>query len=230
MRIRLAKALSNKGYCSRRDAEELIAQGRVKINGVKVKEVVSFVSDEDKLEVDNAVEPKEKKKLWIYYKPKGLITTHNDPLRRNTVFQHFPYLCDSHLISVGRLDINSEGLLLMTTCKSLAHTLEHPSNNFSRIYKVRTFGNLSDDVLQIKHGIIIKGIRYRPIKINIIERGVNSWLEMTLFEGKNREIRKILEHFALQVNRLIRTHYGPFSLDDLRPGNAKEVDLNKLKL
>jgi 23S rRNA pseudouridine2605 synthase len=230
MKTRLAKALSSKGYCSRRNAEKLILTGRVKVNGIQVREVVSFVSDEDKLQVEGFAEPESLKKLWIYHKPKGLITTYSDPLNRNTVFQNFPLDTSGHLVSVGRLDINSEGLLLMTTCKTLAHNLEHPENELPRVYKVRTFGDLSDDVLQIKHGIIIKGIKYKPIEINVLQRGVNSWLEMTLFEGKNREIRKILEHFALQVNRLIRTNYGPFSLGDLKPGQAREVSINKLKL
>jgi 23S rRNA pseudouridine2605 synthase len=230
MKIRLAKALSSQGYCSRRSAEKLILEGKVRVNGACIKEVVCFVSQDDKLEVEGCIQPENDLKLWIYYKPKGLITTYSDPLSRHTVFENFPYNASRHLVSVGRLDINSEGLLLMTTSKSLAHTLEHPCNNFARTYKVRTFGNLSDEVLQIKNGIIIDGIRYKPIKINVLQRGINSWLEMILTEGKNREIRKILEYFGLQVNRLIRTNYGPFSLEDLRPGEAMEVNLNKLKL
>lgn len=227
MKVRLAKAISNKGYCSRREAEKLILQNRVKVNNEIVTELVTFVLPEDKIEVIGKRELEIKPQLWLYYKPVGVITTQKDPQNRLTAFQDFPIKSDSHIISVGRLDINSEGLLLMTNSKSLAALLESPSNNFARVYKVRALGEVNQAIFQIEKGITIEGVRYRPVKIKLLREGVNSWYEMTLTEGKNREIRKIFEHFGLSVNRLIRTHYGPFFLGDLQPGEAIVADINK---
>jgi 23S rRNA pseudouridine2605 synthase len=229
MKMRLAKAISNKGYCSRREAERLILQGKVKVNGIVPKESVILVSEQDVIEISHHKAPLLTPKLWIYHKPKGLITTHQDPQNRPTVFDAFPIKTDSHIISVGRLDLNSEGLLLMTNSKSLAHELESPDNKFERIYKVRVFGKFTNAIFEIKKGITIDGIRYKPIRIAILQEGINSWFKVGLTEGKNREIRKIFEYFGLTVNRLIRTDYGPFSLGDLEEGAAIEVDANKIK-
>ena len=227
MMMRLAKAISNKGYCSRREAEKLILQNRVKVNGELVLELVTMVEASDEIEIIGKKALQIKPQLWLYYKPVGIITTQNDPQMRRTAFQDFPIKSESHIISVGRLDINSEGLLLMTNSKSLAALLENPANKFERVYKVRALGEPNKAIFQISKGITIDGTRYKPIKIRLIREGVNSWYEMILSEGKNREIRKIFEHFGLSVNRLIRTHYGPFALGDLNPGDAAEADINK---
>jgi 23S rRNA pseudouridine2605 synthase len=227
MMMRLAKAISNKGYCSRREAEKLILQNRVKVNGELVLELVTMVEASDEIEIIGKKALQIKPQLWLYYKPVGIITTQNDPQMRRTAFEDFPIKSDAHIISVGRLDINSEGLLLMTNSKSLAALLENPANKFERVYKVRALGEPNKAIFQISKGITIEGTRYKPVKIQLIREGVNSWYEMILSEGKNREIRKIFEHFGLSVNRLIRTNYGPFALGDLKPGEAIAADINK---
>ena len=226
--IRLAKAISNNGYCSRRKAEELIAQGQVLVNGELVRNIVTFVSQDDNIELLNRqkIEPAQGR-LWLYYKPVGLITTYYDPQGRPTVFAHLPFMVDQHIVSIGRLDVNSEGLLLLTTSKQLAKKLEDPKNKFERIYKVRVFGPLSKSFFTIEKGIQLDGIRYKPIKLKHISAGINSWYEMILQEGKNREIRRICQAFGLSVNRLIRTQYGPFELGNLKPGEALEVEFEK---
>lgn len=230
MKIRLAKAISNKGYCSRRDAEKLILDNRVRVNGLLINQVVSFVLPDDEIQVlghqiisQNAV------KLWIYHKPVGIITTQNDPQKRRTVFEDFPINPGCHIVSVGRLDINSQGLLLITNSKKLAALLENPINNFKRVYKVRACGGFNPDIMSINSGITIDGIRYKPIQINLVKQGFNSWYELVLSEGKNREIRKIFQYFGLNVNRLIRTSYGPFELGQLPISGAIETDIGKIK-
>ncbi len=228
--MRLAKAISNQGYCSRRDAEKLIIQGKIRVNDQIVQQCQTLVSEQDKIEVDNYQNLTTSARLWLYHKPKGVISTHKDPQGRKTVFETFPIKLNYHVVSVGRLDLNSEGLLLITNSKSLAHMLEHPENNFERVYKVRVFGKLTDEIFKITRGITIDGIRYKPIKLKILQEGINNWCQMTLSEGKNREIRKIFEHFGLIVNRLIRTDYGPFSLGNLEVGQAQEIPTNKIKL
>jgi 23S rRNA pseudouridine2605 synthase len=229
MKIRLAKAISNKGYCSRREAEKLIAAGRIKVNNMPITELVTLVSEDDDIEVIGQNAPQENVRLWIYHKPVGIITTHNDPQNRRTVFDDFPIKTGGHIVSVGRLDLNSEGLLLMTNSKSLAHTLERPTGDFLRIYKVRVFGKIPNALAQISKGITIDGVYYKPVKIALLQEGKNSWFKIGLSEGKNREIRKIFDHFGLSVNRLIRTDYGPFSLGDLEPSKAIEVPNSQIK-
>jgi 23S rRNA pseudouridine2605 synthase len=223
--MRLAKAISAKGYCSRRNAEELILNGKVMVNKQLITDVVTFVADDDEIEIIGQQTLNIKPKLWLYHKPVGVITTASDPQNRRTVFADLPFCVPEHLVCVGRLDINSQGLLLVTNSKKLAQFLESPVNKFKRVYKVRVWGQCDNNIFSITKGITIDGINYKPVAIELVHKGVNSWYQMTLSEGKNREIRKILQHFGLSVNRLIRTDYGPFSLDGLNPGQAKECQI-----
>jgi len=226
MKSRIAKIISNRGYCSRRDAEKLVLAGSVKVNGELACDVATnFPNDAIVTINDQEIKPFDKTRLWIYHKPLGIITTRKDPQGRKTVFDAFD--SPEHLVSVGRLDINSQGLLLVTNDKGLAAHLENPTNNFARTYKVRFFGKIPDKLFDVQKGIEIEGIRYKPIKLKILKQGINSWCEMQLSEGKNREIRKVLQHFDLQVNRLIRTQYGPFKLGDLQEGEIKEINYVK---
>ena len=223
---RLAKAISDSGYCSRRDAEKLITDGRVTVDGEIINTPAFNVTDGSSIAVDGTpIASKVTPKLWLYHKPVGLMTTHKDPQNRPTVFEHLPRALP-RVISVGRLDINSEGLLLLTNSGELARKLELPSNKYDRVYKVRAFGNCDIKKLQTATaGIKIKDEFFKPTSIILVKPGKNSWLEVTLQEGKNREIRKIFEHFDMQVNRLIRVQYGPWKLGQLNPGEVMEVPI-----
>lgn len=226
---RIAKFLAHCGVCSRRDGEAFITQGRVKLNGAVVTSPVTFIQPTDHVEVDGTpVTAPTKEKLWLFYKPVGLITTHKDPEGRPTVFEYAQSKGLPRVISVGRLDINSEGLLLLTTSSRFAHEAEKPATGWERTYRVRVFGQLPvSDLLALKNGITIEGIHYGPIAVEIEapNQSRNQWLYMTLTEGKNREIRKILNHFGLQVNRLVRVRYGPYDLQGLKPGDIKSAPL-----
>jgi 23S rRNA pseudouridine2605 synthase len=231
--IRLNKILSNGGVCSRRDADKLIAQGNVRVNGALVTDLGAKISQDDKIEVNGKIIDTDlKERLWIYYKPIGLLTTNKDPLNRPTIFENLKNL--PRVISIGRLDLNSEGLLLLTNNGDLARKFELPSSRITRIYKVRAYG---DPAKLLKHfarnvNVTIDGVVYNVDKIAMqpAPRDSNSkisgncWINISLMEGKNREIRKIFEYFDMQVNRLIRTNYGPFSLSNLNPGEYLEVD------
>lgn len=228
---RLAKIISNRGICSRRDAEKLILAGKVKVKGQLWTSLSEKVSPRTPLEVsgesipapDHSFNPR----LWLYHKPLGLICSHKDPEGRPSVFSSIstlhPHL--PRLISVGRLDLNTEGLLLLTNKGSLARKLELPSTAWKRKYRVRVFGTLTATAQrQIQKGISINGIHYRPIECRTYpSEGRNQWIDLTLQEGKNREIRNIMEHFNLPINRLIRTAYGPFQLGNLLKNHIKEV-------
>ncbi|MBP7189886.1 MAG: rRNA pseudouridine synthase [Rickettsiaceae bacterium] len=233
MSSRLAKVISNSGYCSRRDAEKLILERRVAVDGKIVETPALNISEENIVTIDGKqISETSKPRLWLYYKPVGLVTTHKDPENRPTVFTNLPKNLP-RVISVGRLDLNSEGLLLLTNSGDLARKLELPSNNFLRIYKVRTFGKVDMEAIsKAKDGVNIEGIFYKPKEINLLKSGsTNNWFEVHLTEGKNREIRKIFTHFGLKVNRLIRISYGPFSLGKLNPGDVIETNItNKLSL
>lgn len=222
---RLAKRIAAAGLCSRREAESWIAGGRVKVNGKKITTPAINVSDNDKLMVDGKLLPeREQTRLWLYHKPAGLVTTHKDPQQRKTVFESLPKTIP-RVISIGRLDLNSEGLLLLTNDGALARKLELPSTGWIRRYRVRVYGKITPKMLeQMKNGVTVDGINYGSIEAAIdSQKGGNSWLTVSLREGKNREIRKIFEYFGCSVNRLLRLSYGPFQLGSLAKGEIKEV-------
>ncbi len=222
---RIAKRIARAGVCSRRDAEKLIADGRVKVNGKVLDTPAFLVTENDKVQVDGTVVAEaEATRLWRYHKPSGLVTSHKDPEGRPTVFQKMPPELP-RLISIGRLDLNTEGLLLLTNDGALARELELPSTGWVRRYRVRAHGRIEQPVLDgLKKGIEIEGVRYGEIDARLEKvQGGNVWIAMSLREGKNREIKKVLEHLGLQVNRLIRISYGPFQLGDLERGEVKEV-------
>jgi 23S rRNA pseudouridine2605 synthase len=222
---RIAKFLSRAGIASRRESERLIEAGRVVLNGVIVTHPATLVGTDDALAVDGrAIAGLERSKIWRYHKPAGLVTTARDPQGRPTVFALLPKTLP-RLISVGRLDINTEGLLLLTNDGGLARYLEHPAQELSRIYRIRAHGNADETAIgKLAKGVTVDGVRYRPVQTSLDSRqGSNCWLTMTLREGKNREIKKLLELVGLQVNRLIRTAYGPFQLGQLTQGAVEEV-------
>lgn len=203
----------------------MIEAGRISLNGSVVTHPAILVDAADKLALDGkAVERQQPSRLWRYHKPAGLVTTTRDPDGRRTVFESLPKDMP-RVISVGRLDINTEGLLLLTNDGGLARYLEHPDHAFGRSYRVRTHRITSDVALaKLRLGITVAGVRYRPLQCTIDRRqGTNAWLTMTLEEGKNREIKRLLEHLGLRVTRLIRFQYGPFQLGDLKPNAVSEV-------
>ncbi len=222
---RIAKVMARAGLCSRRDAERWIAAGRVKVNGVFISSPALNVTDKDFIEADGKPLPdREPQKLWRYHKPAGLVVSHNDEKGRENVFSKLPEDMP-RVVSVGRLDINTEGLLLLTNDGSLARQLELPTTGWLRRYRVRAFGRTAPEALEkLKKGITINGVRYGSIDAKIDrEQGRNTWFTFALREGKNREIKIICEHLGMQVNRLIRLSFGPFQLGDLKPGSVAEV-------
>ena len=231
MSERLAKYMARCGVCSRRAAEELIRQKRVTVNGNIVDTPAYNVDGSEKILLDGEKLPQiEAVRLWIYYKPTGLVTTHRDEKNRPTVFSHLPEDMP-RVISIGRLDLNSEGLLLLTNSGELSRKLELPSNGWARRYKVRVHGMVDADKLaDLKNGIEVDGIKYGSIKAEVeTVKGTNAWLLVTLTEGKNREIRKVMKALGLEVNRLIRLSYGPFQLGSLKEGEVREVPQKVLK-
>jgi 23S rRNA pseudouridine2605 synthase len=226
---RVAKALARAGVASRREVERLIEAGRVAINGKVLTTPAVKIAPGDFLTVDGKlVAEREPTRVFRYHKPTGLMTTHNDPKERPTVFQALPRELP-RLISVGRLDLNSEGLLLLTNDGELSRKLEAPNNGWVRRYRVRAFGNTDQARLdRLKDGVTIEGVRYGSIEAKLDKAqdkagGKNIWITISLTEGKNREIRRVLEHLDLKVNRLIRLSYGPFALATLLPGQVEEV-------
>lgn len=223
--MRIAKAIARLGVCSRRDAEKLIFDGKVKVNGVKLDNPAVKVEESDKIEIEGEVlGKKEKTRLWLFHKPRGVITTNKDPQGRMTVFDVLPKDLP-RVLTVGRLDLDTEGLLLLTNDGEFARSLELPESNIERVYRVRVRGKVSDDIIEeLKSGIVIEGIRYKSVvvKVDYIQKS-NTWLTVTLTEGKNREIRKIFEFFRMPVSRLIRVSYGKYQLDSLKPGQVVEV-------
>jgi len=223
--MRIAKAMARAGLCSRREAERWIGQGRVAVNGKVLSTPAFEVGAEDKVTVDGKPLPvAETARLWRYYKPRGLVTTHSDPQGRPTVFSALPPELP-RVISVGRLDFNSEGLLLLTNSGALARHLELPSTGWLRRYRVRAHGRVTQEQLDaLGDGVEIEGVRYGPIEATLDSvQGANAWLTIGLREGKNREVRRVLKSLALDVNRLIRISYGPFQLLDLKPGAVEPV-------
>jgi 23S rRNA pseudouridine2605 synthase len=222
---RIAKFLARAGVASRRDSERLINAGRVTLNGVVVVHPATMVDAADTLAIDGKdIAAPQQTRLWRYHKPAGLVTTARDPEGRPTVFSAIPKTLP-RVISVGRLDINTEGLLLLTNDGELARYLEHPAQAISRTYRIRAHGIMTEAALaQLNRGITIDGIRYRPVTITIDrQQSSNCWLTMTLSEGKNREIKRLLEHIGLRVTRLIRISYGPFELGNLAPNAVDEI-------
>jgi 23S rRNA pseudouridine2605 synthase len=223
--MRIAKALAHAGLCSRRDAEAWIAAGRVAVNGKPLATPAYVVRPGDKITVDGQPLPEiQATRLWRYNKPRGLVTSHKDPQGRRTVFEALPPGLP-RVVSAGRLDINTEGLLLLTTDGELARHLELPSTGWLRRYRVRAHGRVSQEALDaLRAGITIDGVRYGPVEARIDrEQGANLWLTIALREGKNREVKRIAEHLGLAVNRLIRVSFGPFALGDLAEGAVEEV-------
>lgn len=228
---RIAKVMARAGLCSRRDAERWIAMGRVEVNGKKLETPACVIKPGDKVVVDGKPLPtQEPVRLWRYNKPTGLVTSHKDPEGRPTVFQKLP----PHLprvISVGRLDLNSEGLLLLTNDGGLARTLELPKTAWSRRYRVRVHGYIDQEKLDsLKKGVTVDGVNYGSIEAKFESRtGANAWVSVSIREGKNREVRKVMEHVGVTVNRLIRVAYGPFHLGQLESGDVEEVRPKQLR-
>lgn len=228
---RIAKVMARAGLCSRRDAERWIADGRVQINGQTLETPAITVLPEDDVVVDGKpLCQKQATRLWLYHKPVGLVTTHKDEHGRPTVFENLPKNLP-RVMSVGRLDLNSEGLLLLTNDGALVRQLEHPKTGLPRTYRVRVKGDPDPEKLKaLKKGVTVKGVRYGTIdaKIERTGTGKNHWLIMTLHEGKNREIRKVMTHIGMTVNRLIRVSYGAFKLGQLKQNAVVEAPQKQL--
>jgi 23S rRNA pseudouridine2605 synthase len=229
--VRIAKAMAHAGLCSRRDAEKWIDQGRVAVNGTVLTTPAYVVKPSDDVTVDGKPLPQaEVPRLWRYHKPKGLVTSHKDPQGRRTVFEALPAQLP-RVVSVGRLDLNTEGLLLLTTDGELARHLELPSTGWLRRYRVRAHGKVGQaDLDKLAKGMTVGGVQYGPVEARIDrEQGGNVWLTLGLREGKNREVKRLLEALGLTVNRLIRISFGPFALGELDPGEVSEVKQRVLK-
>ena len=224
---RIAKVLARAGIASRREVERLIEAGRVSLNGQILTTPAVRVSADDRVTLDGRLVAKaEPTRLFRYHKPNGLVTTHSDPKGRPTVFETLPPGLP-RVISVGRLDLNSEGLLLLTNDGELARRLELPDTGLVRRYRARARGHVDQARLdRLKHGVTVEGVRYGPIEArleDLREGAANQWIVLSLTEGKNREVRRVLESLGLTVNRLIRLSYGPYELGDLKPGEVEEL-------
>jgi len=228
---RIAKVIARAGLCSRREAEAWIAAGRVAVNGKTLASPACNVGPGDRVEVDGKPLPaRERTRLFRYHKPRGLIATARDPEGRPTLFETLPRHLP-RLVGVGRLDLNSEGLLLLTNDGGLKRALELPATGWLRRYRVRAYGRVSQEALdRLASGVTVDGIAYGPIEAKLErEQGANLWLTLALREGKNREVKNVLASLGLQVNRLIRVSYGPFQLGDLAPGAVEEVKTRTLE-
>lgn len=228
---RIAKWLARAGVASRRDAEKLLEDGVVRLNGQTVTHPATFVSAGDVVQVrGKVVEEPERTRVWRYHKPDGLVTTHKDPEGRPTVFEKLTHQLP-RVVSVGRLDLNSEGLLLLTNDGGLARRLELPSNGWLRRYRVRVFGAPDERALKaLANGVTVEGVRYGSIEAALdSKKGDNTWLSVSLREGRNREIRRVMAHLGLSVSRLIRVAYGPFQLGTLERGGIEEIPARVLR-
>ena len=228
---RIAKFLARAGIASRRDAEKLIEQGIVTVDGKVLTTPAFKVTPDMEIRVDGTrVGKPEAPRLWRYHKPDGLVTTHKDPQGRPTVFDAVTERLP-RVISIGRLDLTTEGLLLLTNDGGLARLLELPSTGWVRRYRVRAYGRVSKQALEdLSKGVEIEGVKYKPIKASLDQvQGGNLWLTVSITEGKNREVRKVMEHLGLKVNRLIRTAYGPFQLGGLAKNEIEEIPTKQLR-
>jgi 23S rRNA pseudouridine2605 synthase len=228
---RIAKWLARAGVASRREAERMLAEGRVRMNNQTVTHPATFVEPGDLVQVDGTpIAPPGRARLWRYHKPPGLVTTHRDPEGRPTVFEKLPPGLP-RVISIGRLDLTSEGLLLLTNDGAIARRLELPATGWLRRYRVRVHGFPDERRLKaLAKGITIDGVAYGPIDAGLDSRkGDNAWLTVSLREGRNREVRRVMEHLGLQVTRLIRVAYGPFQLGNLPRGAVDEVPAKVLR-
>jgi 23S rRNA pseudouridine2605 synthase len=231
---RIAKLLARAGVASRRDIERMIAEGRIALDGQTLTTPATLLTDLSRVTVDGkpVAEP-EATRLFLFHKPAGCLTTARDPKGRRTIYDILPKDLP-RLQPIGRLDMNTEGLLLLTTDGELKRALELPANAVERKYRVRVYGRVEQSALEsLSEGVTIEGVRYGPILADLERRtGANAWLTMTLTEGKNREVRRVAEHLGLKVTRLIRTAYGPFSLGESEPGEIAEAspaDVAKLQ-
>ncbi|MFQ3360898.1 MAG: pseudouridine synthase [Alphaproteobacteria bacterium] len=228
---RIAKIIARSGICSRRDAEKLILDKRVKLNHQTINTPAIQVTDSDVIEVDNIKIPTiQKTKAWLCHKPGGYITTSNDPQNRRTIFELLPKDFP-RVITIGRLDINTEGLIILTNDGELARLLELPKTGLLRVYKVRVYKRITDnDLKKIRSSPTVDGVRYNVESADIISQtNSNTWLEIAIKEGKNREIRNILSFFDIRINRLIRQSYGPFQLGNIHKGEIIEIPAHILK-
>lgn len=224
---RIAKIIAGSGLCSRRMAEKLILDGKVSVNGNVISSPALNVADDDCILVDGKpLNQKEETKLYIYHKPVGLITTHSDENGRKTIFDDIGDKF-GRLLSIGRLDLNSEGLLLLTNDGEFQRFMESPKNEFERIYQVRVRGKLSkEDILKLKNGIVVDGIKYKKIDVKVDKvLSSNSWLTVKLIEGKNREIRRTMQALGYEVNKLIRISYAGLELRKLEKSQIYEVKI-----
>ena len=229
---RIAKFLARSGVASRREAERLIEQRRVTVDGQTLTSPAFLVHGGEDVRFDGARvgQARAPVRLWRYHKPDGLVTTHRDPQGRPTVFERLPEGM-GRVVSVGRLDLTTEGLLLLTNDGGLSRALELPSNGWRRRYRARAYGRTTQGALDaIRDGVEVEGVRYGPIAAKVDQvQGGNTWLTLSITEGKNREVRQVLRHLGLHVNRLIRTAYGPFQLGGLERGAAEPVPNKQLR-
>lgn len=222
---RIAKLLARAGVASRREIERMIGDGRITLNGEKVETPATLLKSLHGVAVDGkAVAQPAPTKLYLFHKPEGCLTAERDFSGRKTIYDILPKDLP-RLMPIGRLDLNTEGLLLLTNDGEFKRQMELPSTGVERTYRARCFGEVSQEQLEdLIHGIEIEGVRYGKIDANLERRtGRNQWVEMTLTEGKNREVRRVLEHLGLEVSRLIRTRYGPFVLGEMKAGDVGEV-------
>ena len=232
---RIAKLLARAGVASRREVERMIAAGRVALNGAKLETPATILPSLRGVTVDGKpVGAPDRARLFRFHKPSGLLTAERDPKGRPTIYDALRNALPKgtpRLMPVGRLDLNTEGLLLLTNDGELKRAMELPANAVPRTYRARTYGEVSQAQLEsLMEGIVVEGMRYGPIDANLERRtGRNQWIELTLTEGKNREVRRVLEHLGVKVSRLLRTAYGPFSLGDLPRGAAEEVKKHELE-